>query len=51
MSDYRKLDELENRMDSLKHILKTETDKQEIKELEEELDKVHKEYNRIMDRN
>jgi hypothetical protein len=48
-SIYEKLDKLEKRIDALNHILSTEDDETERKEIEEELDKVYTEYHKLMD--
>ena len=48
-SIYNRLDKLESRIDALKHILSSEDNPIERKEIEEELDKVYDEYNKLMD--
>lgn len=48
-SIYQKLDKIEYRIDALKHILSTETDALARDEIEEEIDKLYTEYNKLMD--
>jgi hypothetical protein len=39
---------MEKRMDALEHMIKTEADETERKEIQEELDKLYVEYNKLM---
>jgi hypothetical protein len=48
-SIYEKMDKLERRIDSLKHMHDTETDALARDEIQEELDKLYVEYNKLMD--